>query len=195
MRIKLKTILPGALFLISVPLTWANDGTLTVSGKISDGTCSVTGAAAEGGTPSTNATILLPKVSTRLTNGTSGDVSRFYIYLKGCKATAALKNIVVGFHANNIYDDYRLTNTTANGAGNLGIEILHWYEQTSWGSPSSGVTMSFSGYTDSRSIIALPQGQEDITIMYGAGYRKLDPAKPITAGRITSTAWYEVTYF
>lgn len=194
MRIKLKTILPGALLFMSATLAWANEGSLTVLGKISDGTCEISGAAAEGGTPSTNATIRLPKVSTRLTNGTS-DISRFYIYLKGCKATATLKNIVVGFYANNTSGDYRLTNTTANGASNLGIEILHWYEKTQWGSPSSGVTMSFNGYTDSRSIIALSEDREDIAIMYGASYRKLDPAKPITAGRITSTAYYEVTYF
>lgn len=191
---KTKILTTGTLFFMLSPITQANNGTISIEGKITDGTCMVAGAAAEGEMPSTNTTIRLPKVSTALSDGAS-DVSRFYIYLKGCKATAALKNIVVGFHANNTWGDYRLTNTTANGAGNLGIEVLHWYEQTQWGSPSSAVTMSFNGYIDSRSIIALPQGQEDITIMYGAGYRKLDPAKPITAGRITSTAWYEVTYF
>lgn len=193
MKIKNSILATTILLTLLSAVAQAQDGTMTVEGKITDGTCTVLGAAMEGEIPSPNASIRLPKVSTALTK-TVGN-SPFYIYLRGCKSTAALKNIVVGFYANNTFDLFTLNNVSVNGASNLGIGIIHWYEKTQWGSPSAGTEMAFNGQTDSRSIITLPENQEDITVMYSATFKKLNPAQPITAGRISSTAYYEVTYF
>ncbi|WP_058910582.1 fimbrial protein [Entomohabitans teleogrylli] len=193
MKIAIKALISGAILFLFTPLVYsAANGTLTIDGKIIDGTCTVLGAATKGGTPSTNITVRLPQVSTGMTDPVfTGET--FYIYLKGCRATATQKNIVAKFSSNNIHNNQTLSNTTTGGATNLGIKITHWYERNQ--GMGRGINILFDGNYYSNNIIPLSENQEDITIEYEAQYSILDTSRPLGAGRVTSTAYYDITYF
>lgn len=194
MKIKNKVMITGALLLLLPGRVLAADGAMAIQGNITNGTCTVLGAAAEGGMPSPTMTIRLPQVSTAMK--IIAGSTKFHIYLKDCQATATQNNIAVTFTASNlaINGNQILTNSTSNGAGNLGISLLRWTN-----SCGPDCTSPDAQYLDGRvhpnAALPLTQEQEAIKIEYEARYQALDYAQPITAGRITASAWYDVRYF
>lgn len=199
MKIKNSILATTILLTLLSALAQAQDGTMTVEGKITDGTCTVLGAAEVGGTPSTNTTIRLPKVSTAVQslagNGMrSTEEGRFNIYLKGCKATAAQKNVAVSFSSANVfssntsyYSGEALLNTAINGAEGLGI-LINMYNANDgyyW-------DRQFFDNRGTPTPIPLTDDSQDITLKYTASYVKLGN---VTAGRISTSAYYEIKYF
>jgi major type 1 subunit fimbrin (pilin) len=194
MKIKNSAFTAGALLLgISSPVM-ASDGTIAVAGNITDGTCIVLGAAAEGGTPSPAITIRLPQVSTAM-DIIAGN-TKFHIYLRGCRATASQQNIAVTFTSNNIAfnESQILANTTPGGAGNLGISIMRWTNSCGPNCRSPDAQY-LDGRIHANAAIPLTDDPQDLMIEYEARYQELNYDLPVTAGRITASAWYDVRYF
>ncbi|VUS96353.1 fimbrial protein [Klebsiella spallanzanii] len=199
MKIRNSVLTATILFPLLTSVVQANDGTIAVEGKITDGTCTVLGAAEEGGTPSMNTTIRLPKVSTAIQTLAGGGTrstgeGRFNIHLKGCKATATQRNIAVSFSSANVftsgesyYSGEALLNTAINGANGIGI-LINMYNANDgyyW-------DRQFFDNRGTSTLIPLTDNSQDIILKYMASYVKLGP---VTAGKISTSAYYEIKYF
>lgn len=193
MKIKYNALFSGIMLFLLSPQVLAADGSLAVEGTITDGTCTVLGAAAPGEIPSLNTTIMLGEVATSLAPNRLGHGrnSEFYIYLKGCRTTAMLKNIKVRFNASDVDPSgFLLLNTAPAGAGNIGIGLLYYPE-----SSDSSVFLYFNDHPFGDDIVPLPESQGDITLRYSAFFSKREASQPVTAGPIAAATYYDVQYF
>lgn len=194
MKIKYSALFSGIMLFLLSPQVLAADGSLAVEGTITDGTCTVLGAAAPGEIPSLNTTIMLGEVATSLSPDriADGRNSDFYIYLKGCRTTAMLKNIKVRFNGSDVDSNgFLLLNTAPAGAGNIGIGLRYFPESAGGGS----VFLYLNGHSFADEIVPLPESQDDITLHYSAYYSKREASKPVTAGPIAASTYYDIEYF
>lgn len=158
--------------------------TVQFKGEVSTQTCSVNINGNE-----SNPVVLLPTVSasTLATAGTSNGDTTFTVNVTGCTANAtsstAIKTVFAG---NNVTSNGNLGNTTGTGAAtNVSIQLLDSDATTplsfSSGSVATTSPMTLASGTDTST-------SQTLTARYYA------EATGVTAGSVTATAQYAITY-
>lgn len=169
----------------------AADGTITFNGNVTASACTaLTGVSVGGSTPTVNATVTLPNVpapALNLAAGTYLGHTSFNIQLTGCEAVGALANVRTVFDtaAPAATDNHVMGNTAALGAADVGVAIL----------TTGGTQIDLNGGAVLDPGAALPPAASPgpIVLNYVAAYKSLSTA--VTAGPVTGTANYTISYF
>lgn len=171
--------------LVSSPMAFAADGTITFTGNVVDTTCTISGGTAA----AADFTVTLPKVSASALDvaaKTAGDTP-FTITLSGCKAgtAAATGGVHTLFEAGGNVDTStgRLKNTAASGATNVQIGILN-------ASDRSAVKLGAPDASQNSRSATLSSGGASLN--YIAQY--VANGGPATAGSVTSSVTYSIVY-
>lgn len=167
----------------------AADGTITFNGTVTASACTaLTGVSVGGGAPAVNQTINLPAVPAPALNAAAGTYlghTAFKISLTGCAAAGSLSNVRAIFDTPfaPASDAYVAGNTAPSGATNVAVAIL----------TPAGVQIDMNGGTAVAPGYTLPSTAGAIDMDFVAAYKSLSTS--VTAGPVTGTANYTISYF
>lgn len=167
----------------------AADGTITFNGTVTSSACTtLAGVSVGGGTAAVNQTINLPAVPAPALNVATGTYlghTAFKISLTGCAAIGALSNVRAIFDTpfSPASDAHVAGNTAAAGAANVAVAIL----------TPAGVQVDMNGGSAVAPGSTLPTTAGAIDMDFVAAYKSLSTA--VTAGPVTGTANYTISYF
>lgn len=178
---KLNTCLLTILCLAPLA-SFAADGDITFSGKVTASACSLKGF---NGGASTSALMTLPSVTPESFNGAGGyaGMTDFTINLQDC-STSTMKNARVAFSGTpDPVDNEILKNTNATTpATGVGIAILE----------NDGTTLvDINGGLASKSQ-ALSEG--DTELKFKVAYKSNTPTPAVSAGNVTGKTFVDITY-
>ncbi|MEW7314489.1 fimbrial protein [Buttiauxella gaviniae] len=178
---KLNTCLLTILCLAPLA-SFAADGDITFSGKVTASACSLKGF---NGGASTSALMSLPSVTPESFNGAGGyaGMTDFTINLQDC-STSTMKNARVAFSGTpDPVDNEILKNTNATTpATGVGIAILE----------NDGTTLvDINGGLASKSQ-ALSEG--DTELKFKVAYKSNTPTPAVSAGNVTGKTFVDITY-
>ena len=159
----------------------AADGTITFNGTVTASACTaLTGVSVGGGAPAVNQTINLPAVPAPALNVAAGTYlgqTAFKISLTGCASVGALSNVRA------IFDTPFAGNTAPSGAADVAVAIL----------TPAGAQIDMNGGTAVAPGYTLPSTAGAIDMDFVAAYKSLSTS--VTAGPVTGTANYTISYF
>lgn len=169
----------------------AADGTITFNGTVTASACTaLTGVSVGGGAPAVNQTINLPSVPAPALNAAAGTYlghTAFKISLTGCAAAGSLSNVRAIFDTPfaPATDAYVAGNTapSATAAANVAVALL----------TPAGAQIDMNGGTAVAPGYTLPSTAGAIDMDFVAAYKSLSTG--VTAGTVTGTANYTISYF
>lgn len=189
-RIHARILAVSVLLAAASPATFAADGTITFTGRVTGQTCTIAGNGA-----ASDFTVALPTVGASTLNAAGNTAGRtaFNITLSGC--TPATGNVAVYFEAGTNTDltTGRLRNAAVAApavgdtpavtpAGNVQIGVLN--------ADFSPISIGSAAASQNSQSVALAAGAA--TLQYYAQYVATGGAS--TAGEVTTTAQYSIQY-
>ncbi len=188
----IKSLIASSMLLVSAG-SYAADGTINFTGKVTAASCTVTGSATGGGSASTDLNVTMPSITTGsigTTKGAMAGMTAFTITLTNCKSqsTTAEKMRVAFSGVGDPANQYVLKNTASTSpASGVGIQLLK----------EDGVSIiDINGGSNKADETTLPtstETAESYVLNFNAAYVNVSGSAP-TAGTVSSTANYTIEY-